>query len=124
MRALLDTRTVLWALADDPRLSAPAREIIESLENDVMVSAVTAWEIAVKVSLGKLKAPENLEEAILDAGLATRVVAFADCAKLRDLPLHHRDPFDRMLVAQALVDGIPIISRDESIARYQVTVIW
>lgn len=124
MRALLDTHAVLWALGDDPRLSALAREIIESLENDIIVSAASAWEIAVKASVGKLKAPDDLDGALRDAGLATRLVGFADCAKLRELPLHHRDPFDRMLIAQALVDGVPIITRDETIARYPVTVIW
>ena len=124
MRALLDTHALLWALSDDPRLSAKARAVVESLENDVLVSAVSAWEIAVKVGLRKLEAPEDLESTVRAAGFSVRAVGIAECSVLRTLPALHRDPFDRMLVAQAMVDGIAVITKDEQIARYPIQTIW
>ena len=124
MRALLDTHALIWALSDDGRLSDDARQIIENRENDIVVSAVSAWEISVKVGLGKLEAPSNLNEVIERAGFSPRLIGFAECALLRDLPSLHRDPFDRMLIAQALVDGVPIVSRDQKLHQYPVTVLW
>lgn len=124
MRVLLDTHVLLWALADDERLSETARSVIIDEANDVVVSVVSAWEVAVKRALGKLKAPSNLRQVIKEAGFAERLVGFADCERLSRLPCMHRDPFDRMLVCQALEDGMPIITKDEMIGRYQVQIIW
>ena len=124
MRALLDTHAVLWALSDDPRLSSAARNLVEDLENDLLVSAVSAWEIGVKVALGKLEAPEGFEATVMDAGFAIRTIGFAECEVLRTLDRHHSDPFDRMLVAQALVDGLPIVTQDSAIGSYPVQTIW
>ena len=124
VRALLDTHTILWALADDKRLSPRVRELVQSLENDLVVSAVSAWEIAVKVGLGKLEVPPAFEEAVVEAGFAIRSIGFAECEVLRTLAPHHRDPFDRMLVAQALVDGLPIVTKDAAINEYPVQTIW
>lgn len=124
MRVLLDTHALLWALQDAPDLSARAREIIGSLENEVLVSSVSAWEIAVKRALGKLEAPREVGAALDVAGFVRRLLSFEDCERLAELPHHHRDPFDRMLVAQALVDGIPIVTRDAQVARYPVQTIW
>ena len=124
MRALLDTHTVLWALSDDERLSPKARKLLENLENDLLVSAVSAWEIAIKVAIGKLQAPPDLEAALQETGLALRTIGFAECEVLRSLAPLHRDPFDRMLVAQAIVDGLPIVTKDEAIAAYPVQTIW
>ncbi len=124
MRALLDTHTILWALSDDRRLSSTAKGLVEDLENDLLVSAVSAWEVAVKVALGKLDVPEGVESVVVDAGFVLRTIGFAECEALRTLAPLHRDPFDRMLVAQALVDGLPIITKDASIAAYPVQTIW
>jgi PIN domain nuclease of toxin-antitoxin system len=88
------------------------------------VSSVSGWEIAIKRALGKLDAPRELGAAIDDAGFVRRLIRFEDCEKLERLPSHHRDPFDRMLVAQALVDGVPVVTRDPWIARYGVQTIW
>jgi PIN domain nuclease of toxin-antitoxin system len=124
MRVLLDTHALLWALDGSENLSELARHTILTLENEVLVSSVSGWEIAIKRALGKLDAPRELAAAIDDAGFVRRLIRFEDCEKLQVLPSHHRDPFDRMLVAQALVDGVPVVTRDPWIARYGVQTIW
>lgn len=121
---LLDTHTLIWALEDSPRLSQAAREALLDMNNVVLVSAASGWEISIKAALGRLEAPDDLEGAIEAAGFSKRLIAFADARRVRSLPSHHRDPFDRMLVAQALEDGIPIVSCDPQIARYQVQIVW
>lgn len=124
MKVLLDTHALLWALDGSEHLSELARHTILTLENEVLVSSVSGWEIAIKRALGKLDAPHELGAAIDDAGFVRRLIRFEDCEKLEALPPHHRDPFDRMLVAQALVDGVPVVTRDPWIARYGVQTIW
>ncbi len=124
MRVLLDTHALLWALSDDERLSQTARNIIANETNDVLVSVVSAWEMAVKRALGKLHAPGDLERVISEAGFIRRLVLFADCERLTTLPPIHRDPFDRMLVCQALEEGVPLITKDETIPSYPVQTIW
>jgi PIN domain nuclease of toxin-antitoxin system len=124
MRVLLDTHALLWALSDDERLSTSARDIIVDEANDILVSVVSGWEIALQRSIGKLQAPSDLESVIAQAGFIQRLVGFSDCERLSTLPAIHRDPFDRILVCQALEDGIPVITKDEMIARYPVSTIW
>jgi PIN domain nuclease of toxin-antitoxin system len=124
MRVLLDTHALLWALEGSDALSITARETIVSLQNEVLVSSVSAWEIAIQRALGKLEAPRELAAAIDAAGFMRRLVGFEDCEKLQKLPAHHRDPFDRMLISQALVDGIPIVTHDPWISRYGVQIVW
>jgi len=124
VRVLLDTHAVVWALSDDPRLSPTARRVVEDAGTEVFVSVVSAWEMSVKQALGKLSVPDDLESVLVDAGFLQRLVRFSDCRRLTALPAIHRDPFDRMLVSQALEDGIPIVTRDESIARYPLQTIW
>jgi PIN domain nuclease of toxin-antitoxin system len=124
VKVLLDTHTLLWALEGGDSLSDKARETILDLSNEVLVSAASAWAISIKRGLGKLDAPSNLAEAIQDAGFLPRNIHFTDCAQLGELPVHHRDPFDRMLVSQALVDGVPIVTCDAQIRLYGVQTIW
>jgi PIN domain nuclease of toxin-antitoxin system len=121
---LLDTHALIWALEASPRLSSTARGIIEDAGNTVLVSAVSAWEIAIKKAIGRLATPDNLEDVIESAGFLKRLVTFADVRQLGTLPAHHKDPFDRMLVAQAIEEGAPLVSADPQIARYPVQVIW
>ena len=124
MILLLDTHALIWSLADSPRLSPTARSAIEDGRNVVLASAASAWEIEIKKALGRLEAPDDLEHAIQDAGFVARPITFPDVHQMASLPAHHRDPFDRMLVAQALVEGAPIVSCDPQIARYQVQIVW
>lgn len=127
MRVMLDTHALLWALSDSPRLSKTARRVIENGRNEVLVSAVSAvsaWEIAIKTSMGKPRAPVDLIAAVDDAGFTRVAVGFAEAQRLASLPHHHGDPFDRMLVAHGLGQGTPIVTKDDWIAAYQVQIIW
>lgn len=124
MIVLLDTHALIWSLEDSPRLSATARHLIEDPDNLVLASAASGWEIAIKKALGRLEAPDDLEAAIEGAGFIKRAITFADVQRLGSLPAHHKDPFDRMLVAQALVEGVPLVSCDPLIKQYPVQILW
>lgn len=128
MRLLLDTSTFLWIAWDDPKLSARAREVFRDPANDVFLSAVSAWEIAVKHGLGKLplpEPPERLVPALREAHgilpLPLDETAVLGVSRLPDL---HRDPFDRMLVCQAIAHGLVILTDDEAIRRYPARCVW
>ena len=128
MRALLDTHTFLWWDLDDPQISALAGQMIESSESELLVSAASLWEIAIKVGSDKLVLPGAIERYI-PARLAayrfkTLPVNTEHALRVVRLPPIHRDPFDRLLVAQALVEGIPIVTSDPAITRYDVETIW
>ena len=118
MAYLLDTHALLWWLGDDERLPPRARELLGSPDEEVYVSAASGWEIAIKKALGKLRAPDNLAAIIEDEGLQHLSIRFSHAERAGALPPIHRDPFDRMLVAQALAEGIPLISGDGRLADY------
>ena len=128
MNALLDTHTFLWWNLDDPQISSTAREFISDGANQVFLSAASAWEIAIKCARGRLVLPETPDQYV-----ANRVslhhflplpVQLSHALHVFSLPDIHRDPFDRLLVAQSQLEGLPILSRDLGIARYEVDVIW
>jgi PIN domain nuclease of toxin-antitoxin system len=123
-RLLLDTHAVLWWLADDPALSPPARDALADPANEPLVSAVSVWEIAIKRSLGKLTAPDDLPDRIAEQGFSWLPVNTAHAWQVRDLPVHHDDPFDRLLIAQALTERLPIITADARFDDYDVEVRW
>jgi PIN domain nuclease of toxin-antitoxin system len=117
---LLDTHAFLWWL-DDPRLlSQAARKAIGDGKNTVYVSAAVAWEIAIKRSLGKLEAPNDLEAAMEANRFLPLPVTVSHALAVQTLPDHHRDPFDRLLIAQARLEGFKLVSRDPNIPRYGV----
>jgi PIN domain nuclease of toxin-antitoxin system len=120
---LLDAHAVLWWLADDPVLAERARSAIADPASDVLVSAATVWEIGIKRALGKLEAPDDLLQAIEGSGFDGLPVTLADADAAAGLPPHHRDPFDRMLVAQAARLGAVIVSRDAAFERYDCDVL-
>jgi PIN domain nuclease of toxin-antitoxin system len=120
MRLLLDTHVLLWWLANNPRLSVSAREVIADSGNQVFVSAASAWEIAIKKALGKLAAPEDLLGAIAANNFEPLVIKIEHTLRLGELPLHHNDPFDRILIAQALYEDLTLLSGDGKIALYEV----
>ena len=124
MLFLLDTHALLWWLADSPSLPDSARERIANPDHDVYVSAVSAWEIAIKRELGKLRAPLELVQVIHEEGFTELPIRLHHGEQAARLPPIHRDPFDRMLVAQAATHNMTIITRDESIARYDVKTAW
>jgi len=121
-RLLLDTHVFLWWRADDTQLAAAAREAIAHAEI-VAVSAASAWEAAIKARLGRLRLPEPFAKGVTDSGFSELSVRFAHAERAADLPRHHADPFDRMLVAQAQIEGLTLVTHDSSIWRYDVPVL-
>jgi PIN domain nuclease of toxin-antitoxin system len=115
---------LLWWLGDDPQLSPTARNAISDPAAEALVSAASAWEIAIKRSLGKITAPDDLLEIAADEGFVFLAVTPWHAWRAGALPLHHRDPFDRLLAAQALVEGIPLVTADPSFGPYGVGVRW
>ena len=123
MILLLDAHAVLWWLADDPDLDPVARSAIADPTNDVLVSAATIWEIAIKQALGKLAAPAGLVAAVEEAGFDVLPITGRDAESAGTLKAHHRDPFDRMLVAQADRVGAVVVSRDRAFLAYGAEVL-
>ena len=124
MRLLLDTHAALWFLGGDARLSQAAKRHLDDEANPVLLSAAVVWEVSVKRSLGKLDVPEEYVSILLGAGFQALAVSIEHAAAVEALPWHHRDPFDRMLVAQASVEGAALVSRDDALRDYGVTLIW
>lgn len=131
MRVLLDTHAFLWWILDDPRLPASAREIIADPSNTVLFSTASAWEIAIQAHLGRLTlspAEEDLERFVARQVEENRFqvlpIQLNHALRVHSLPLYHRDPFDRLLVAQAEVEALPILTRDPEIRRYGVEALW
>lgn len=128
MKVLLDTHTFLWWITDSPRLSALAREVIRDSNNELFFSAASGWEIAIKAQLGRLQLPDNLEQFIVDQLSLNTILALPiqlrHALHVYTLPQHHRDPFDRMLVAQSQIENLPILTADSQIAQYDVETVW
>jgi len=125
MRLLLDTHALLWWLSDDQKLSAKVRALIEDPTNQVYVSAVSGWEISIKQALGKLDVDTSkLIDEVEKNGFSLLHVSFQHGIKAGTLPSHHRDPFDRMLIAQAQLEELKLVSVDACFAAYDVTLIW
>ena len=123
MRLLLDTHVLLWWLADDPALSSTAQAAILAPDHEIFVGATTVWEIGIKVALGKLTVPGDLEEAIEAEGFRPMAFTVRHAAIAGSLPRHHGDPFDRALIAQAQLEGCTLVTRDEQIRRYGIPIL-
>jgi PIN domain nuclease of toxin-antitoxin system len=123
MRLLLDTHALLWWLADDPELSEEARRLVADPDNLVAVSAASAWEMSIKTALGKLEAPDDLAAELEANRFLPLPIAIDHALHAGRLPRHHRDPFDRMLVAQAELESLAIVTRDVSFEPYAVPTI-
>src|SRR5438093_12207474 len=128
MKHLLDTHTLLWYTLADRRLSGTAKTLILDPANEILISPASYWEIAIKVSIGKLTLHQPYEDFI-DAclnkyGFTILPIDPRHTARVIGLPFHHKDPFDRLLVAQALVESIPIISNDAALDAYGITRLW
>jgi PIN domain nuclease of toxin-antitoxin system len=120
MRLLLDTHVILWWLDDSPLLSQKARSAIADPDNLVYVSAVSLWEIVLKRGLGKLALPDHWEQALMDEPFRRLPVTWEHALGLARLPEIHRDPFDRLLLAQAAIEGLMLVTQDEAVLRYEV----
>ena len=128
MKVLLDTHTFLWWIANDSQLSERARTVIEDANHQLFLSAASGWEIAIKTRIGKLKLADDLQgfvsEQLRINAIQVLPIQMAHALHVTTLPDHHRDPFDRMLVAQSQLEQLPILTIDPQIAKYSVTVIW
>ena len=123
MNLLLDTHVLLWWLDDHPSLSRKAKDAVADGKNLVCVSAVVIWEIKIKEALGKLKIPRNFRNVIENQPFEMLDVKVEHAHAVGDLPPHHRDPFDRMLIAQARVEGLTIVTRDIHFRKYKIPLI-
>lgn len=123
MSLLLDTHVFLWWRENNPRLHGDARWAI-SEASAVYVSAASAWEVAIKVGTGKLRIPGPVEAAVEQSGFEKLPVEFRHAAAVIALPLHHGDPFDRMLIAQAITEGLTVVTHDRLFAPYGIPVLW
>ncbi len=128
MRLLLDSHTVIWAADDPTQLSFLAQQLIQDPSHDRLISAATIWEMAIKFGLKKLPLSlpyrQWMDKAIADLGLIALPITLDHAERHAGLPWHHRDPFDRLLAAQALMEGIPLLSADKSFDPYGVTRLW
>ncbi|MBD2358297.1 type II toxin-antitoxin system VapC family toxin [Tolypothrix sp. FACHB-123] len=126
MRQLLDTHTFIWFVMGNPRISENLRSQIEN--NDNLLSFVSVWEMAIKHSIGKLNFnisfPEFIEQQIINNGIEVMPIAREEIIVVSQLPLHHRDPFDRLLIAQSIVENIPILSADTIFDAYPIQRLW
>ena len=125
MRLLLDTHALFWALVEPDKLPVPLRKALEDPRNIVFASAASAWEMAIKQAAGKVDFPfAELTSALRRASVRELAVTIGHAEAAAKLPPLHRDPFDRMLIAQAQAEGLGLVSRDPAVRRYQVTVLW
>jgi PIN domain nuclease of toxin-antitoxin system len=124
LKLLLDTHALLALLSSDYPLSASAQEAMEQPDAQLLASAVNVWEIAIKRKVGKLEAPGDAIERIGDTGADILAITARHAHAGGSLPLHHRDPFDRLLIAQAKLEGCAILTRDPAFAAYGVAVVW
>ena len=125
---MIDTHTLIWYEADDPKLSARANLAVSDASNDCLVSVATLWELAIKTGIGRLERNVPFHELVRERLRADRLsilpISTEHLVAVAALPMHHRDPFDRMLVAQAIVEGMPIVSIDAALDAYGVERIW
>jgi len=128
MKIIVDTHAFLWLLTDDERLSKTAKKIFLDPENILFISAASLWEICIKTSLGKLSLKSGWLKIIQDEMRINAIqwlpIEMLHCAQLIKLPFHHRDPFDRMLIAQAMAEDMQLMSRDSRLSDYDITRIW
>lgn len=128
MRILLDTHTLLWFSVGDSRISQTARDLVEDVNVQKHLSVVSAWEIAIKYKLGKLDLEMGYESFMKDALNKTHCtllpISLDHLTLVSDLELHHRDPFDRMIVAQSIAEEMPLVSADDALDKYSVERVW
>lgn len=127
MTFLVDTHTFLWFMAGDARLSRRARRMLESAEQKWCLSAASVWEMAIKSSLGRLTLPAPAQAYVAEkvqAGLSILAIEWSHAAVVEGLPFHHHDPFDRLIVAQAQLEGLTLVTKDPVFRKYGVNVVW
>lgn len=128
MRLILDTHAFLWWITDDAQLSARARDVIKNSENELFLSVASAWEMAIKVQLQRLELPDRpdrfIPHQLTRNSIQPLPIQMSHALHVTRLPAIHRDPFDRLIVAQSIVEKMAIVTRDANIAKYKVKTIW
>jgi PIN domain nuclease of toxin-antitoxin system len=128
VKVLLDTHVFLWAITEDAKLSRRAREIFVSRSSELFFSVASVWEVHIKVQIKRLPLPmpamRYLREHLATNGVQVFPIMLDHVARLEDLPIHHRDPFDRIVIAQSIEEGLPIVSADPFLKNYPVQLIW
>ena len=128
MKVLLDTHAFLWAITEDSRLSQTARRVFTSAENEILISVASIWEILVKAEAGKLPFPRPsgsyLRTQLKKTSVRVLPILLPHVLRIEDLPIHHRDPFDRIILAQAIEERLPLMSADEKFRLYPVELLW
>jgi len=128
LRVLLDTHSWLWMVGDSGRLATSSRELLRDPANDLFLSAASAWEIAIKYATGKLRLPQPpaalITQWMAEVRMGALPVLHAHALRAGELPPHHRDPFDRLLIAQAQIEGLTLLTADRQFAKYDVPVHW
>ncbi|MGD2013099.1 MAG: type II toxin-antitoxin system VapC family toxin [Desulfobacterales bacterium] len=128
MKVLLDTHALLWSITGDDRLSKKAEKTFLDPDNNLYFSAASFWEICIKMSLGKLYLKsgwlKTIQEEMRTNAIQWLPVEMPHCVELTKLPFHHRDPFDRMLIAQAMIEDLQLLSRDDRLSAYEIERIW
>jgi PIN domain nuclease of toxin-antitoxin system len=123
VRLLLDSHIALWAVGDPTRLTRAAVEILEDGANEVFVSSASIWELRLKSSRGKLTLPPEFEKYLLETGFSELPVRWPHAVRAAELPPIHSDPFDRLLVAQSIIEGLVLVTRDDSILKYDAALL-
>ena len=121
---LLDTNAFLWWRDASPRLSQDIADEIAEAGNEIIVSVVSLWEIAIKRAVGKLRFPERFEDVMAEEGFRLLPIGYHHLHALGNLPLHHRDPFDRLLIAQAIAENLPVATSDKTFGLYPIALVW
>ncbi len=128
MNALLDTHTFLWWFTDDRRLPPAVRDMLSDGRNSIFLSVASGWEMAIKMHIGRLRLPTPLEEFIAEQmavnAFQALPIQMSHALHVYSLPRHHNDPFDRLLIAQSQLEGLPILTSDPAFDEYEVEVIW
>jgi PIN domain nuclease of toxin-antitoxin system len=123
LKLLIDSNALIWAVSRPSELTAAARQALQDPDNDRFVSIAAMWEIAIKISVGKLSLPDSVPAALAVIAAEPLPIVAQHVVRAQDLPLHHRDPFDRMMIAQAIEDGLTILTRDRHFRAYGIPVL-
>lgn len=128
MKVLLDTHAFLWLMVDDHRLSATARAIFQDLNNHFLLSMASVWEMTIKAGLQKLKLPMSVCDYVVTRtqrhNISVLDISLDHCGRVESLPFHHKDPFDRLIIAQGIIEDLPILTDDKDFVSYPITKIW
>lgn len=128
MRALLDTHTFLWWIIDNPQISSRVRDIMSNSSNELFLSAASCWEIAIKAKIGRIKLPDRPQIFVSQQMALNTIqglpIQISHALHVFNLPHHHKDPFDRIIIAQAQLEKLPILTSDATISKYKVKIIW